>query len=204
MTRFLQCGSSVLLGLLLLYPPGRAAASDVGVRVVKDLLDQLWDYQNGQAEGKKHVGFDVPEILVNQYIAYLIDSKTRLGVKAATVKITGKNKVDIDCDIDLNQVRRWSPAVIKLDPLLADKDDLKVLVTTTVDITNGMATVSFLSARDITGGISLDTIKALFRVVAKNQPEHFDIDHPIKLPFDLSVAMMNGVFYGKTPRMAPR
>jgi hypothetical protein len=204
MTRFLQCGSIVLLGLLLLYPPGKAAASDVGVRIVKDLLDQLWDYQSGQTEGKKHVGFDVPEILVNQYIAYLIDSKTRLGMKAATIKITGKNKVDIDCDIDLNQIRRWSPTVIKLDPLLADKDDLKVLVTATADITNGIATVSLLSARDTTGSISLDTIKALFRVVARKQPENFDIDNPIKLPFDLSVAMVDGVFYGKTPRKAPK
>jgi hypothetical protein len=41
-------------------------------------------------------------------------------------------------------------------------------------------------------------------VVAKNQTEHFDIDHPIKLPFDLSVAMVDGVFYGKTPRKAPK
>ena len=204
MTRFLQCGSIILLGALLLYSSGKAAASDVGIRVVKDLLDQLWDYQNGQTEGKKHVGFDVPEILVNQYIAYLIDSKTRLGVKAATLKITGKNKVDIDCAIDLNQIRRWSPAAIKLDPLLADKDDLRVLATATVDITGGMATVSLLSARDIAGGISLDTIKTLFRVIARNQPERFDIDNPIKLPFDLSVSMMDGVFYGKTPRKAAK
>ena len=200
MTRFLQCGSSALLGLLLLYPPGKAAASDVGVRVVKDLLDQLWDYQSKEAEGKKHVGFDIPEMLVNQYIAYLIDSKTRLGVKAATIKITGKNKVNIDCDIDLNQIRRWSPAVIKLDPLLAEKDDLDVIAEAKVEINNGTATVSLLSARDTTGGIGLDTIKAIFRAIAMNQPEHFDIDKPIKLPFDLSVAMMNGVFYGKTPR----
>ena len=204
MTRFLQCGSVVLLGLLLLYPPGKAAVSDVGVRVVKDLLDQLWDYRSGQAEGKKHVGFNVPEILVNQYIAYLIDSKTRLGVKAATIKITGKDTVTVGCRLDLVQIGKWNAAAIKADPLLAGKDDLNVTAAAKMDITNGIATVSLLSAHDATGGIGLDTLKALFRVVARNQPEHFDIDHPIKLPFDLSVVMADGVFYGKTPRTAPK
>jgi hypothetical protein len=176
----------------------------MGVRVVKDLLDQLWDYQKGQTDGKKHVGFDVPEILVNQYIAYLIDSKTRLGVKAATIKITGKNMVNIDCQLDLVQIRNWNYAAIRSDPQLADKDDLEVIADAKVDITNGMATVSLLSARDVGGGIGLDTIKTLFRVVARNQPEHFDIDNPIKLPFDLSVAMADGMFYGKTPRKATK
>jgi hypothetical protein len=202
MTRFLQCGLIVFGALLLFYPPGKAAAGDdvVGVRVVKDVLDQLWDYQSKPVEGKKNVSFDIPEMLVNQYIGYLIDSKTRLGIKAATIKITSQSKVDIDCVLDLNQIRRWGPAVFKSDPLLAGKDDLKVLATTSVDITNGMAKVSIVSAHDATAGISLNTIKALFQVVAQNQPEHFDIDKPIKLPFDLSVAMTNGVVSGKTPK----
>jgi len=204
MKRFLQCGSMVLLGLLLVYSAGKAAVSDIGVRVVKDLLDQLWDYQSGQKEGKKHVGFDVPEMLVNQYIAYLIDSKTRLGVKAATLKITGKDMVTVSCRLDLVQIGKWDAAAIKSDPLLAGKDDLNVTADAKVDITNGKAAISLLSAHDATGGIGLHTIKALFQVVAKNQPEHFNIDHPIKLPFDLSVAMVDGVFYGKTPRKAPR
>jgi hypothetical protein len=150
MKRFLQCGSMVLLGLLLVYSAGKAAASDIGVRVVKDLLDQLWDYQSGQTEGKKHVGFDVPEMLVNQYIAYLIDSKTRLGVKAATIKITGKDTVTVSCRLDLVQIGKWDAAAIKSDPLLAGKDDLNVTADAKVDITNGIAAISLLSAHNAT------------------------------------------------------
>jgi len=200
MTRFLQCSLIVFVALLLFYPPGKAAAGDdFGVRLVKDIFDQLWDYQNKPAEGKKNVGFDIPEMVVNQYIAYLIDSKTRVGVKAATIKITGKNQVIVDCKLDLAQIRKWNPAAIKSDDPLAGKDALPVTATASVDITNGMAKISILSAISM-NGVSLDTIKALFRTVAMNQPEHFDIDKPIKLPFDLSVAMADGVVSGKTPQ----
>ena len=201
MNKFLLCSLLVLGTLPLLYPLRKVAAKDdVGVHIVKDVLDQLWDYQSKSVEGKKHVGFDIPEMLVNQYIAYLIESKTRLGLNAATIKITGKNKVDIDCDIDLIQIRRWNPALMKLDPLLADKDDLKVFAAATVEITNGMAKVSIVSARDATGGVGLEVIQKLFRLIGQRQPEHFDIDQPIKLPFDLSVAMTNGTVSGKTTK----
>jgi hypothetical protein len=202
MTRLLQCGSSLFLALLLLCPPGKAAAGeDIGVSVIKDLFAQLWDYQSGKTEGRKHVDFDIPETLVNQYIAYLINSQTRLGVQQATIKIIAKNKVDIACSLDLKQIKAWDPKVIGPGSSLDGKDNLQVHATASVDITDGLARVAILSASGAPANSS--KIQDLFRVVASNQPEHFDLNKPIKLPFALSVAMVDGVFYGKTPRRAP-
>ena len=201
MLKFLKYGSIILGALLLLYPLGRAAAGDdVGVGVVKDLLTQLWDYQNGKTGAQKHVGFDIPETLVNQYIAYLIDSQTRLGVKQATIKVASKNQVNVACGLDLRQIKAWDPSVIGEGSPLVGKDELPVNATVSVDIANGMAKISILSASDASGGtVGQAVIQQLFQVVASNQPEHFDLNKPIKLPFNLSVAMVDGVFYGKTP-----
>jgi hypothetical protein len=197
--KFLKYGSIILGALLLLYPLGRSAAGDdVGVGVVKDLLAQLWDYQNGKAGGQKHVGFDLPETLVNQYIAYLIDSQTRRGVKQATIKVASKNQVSVACRLDLRQIKAWDPSVIGEGSPLVGKDELAVNATVSVDITNGMAKISILSASDASGAVDKAVIQQLFQVVASNQPEHFDLNKPIKLPFNLSVAMVDGVFYGKT------
>ena len=191
------------LCLALLCPLGKAAASDnVGINVVKDLLDQLWDYQSGKAGDKKHVGFDLPETLVNQYIAYLIDGKIRLGAKSASIKISGKNRVTVSCDLDLLQIKAWEPDVIKPGSPLAGKNDLPVSAIANVEITNGTAKISILSIGDAEGLATQSTLQELLQVVASNQPEHFDLDQPIKLPFNLSISIADGVFYGKTPGRA--
>ena len=203
MTRFLQCGS-VVFRVAAPISAGKSGGERRRCPRRKGPSRPALGLPERAGGGQETCGINVPEILVNQYIAYLIDSKTRLGVKAATIKITGKDTVTVGCRLNLVQIGKWNAAAIKADPLLAGKDDLNVTAAAKMDITNGIATVSLLSAHDATGGIGLDTLKALFRVVARNQPEHFDIDHPIKLPFDLSVVMADGVFYGKTPRTAPK
>jgi hypothetical protein len=194
MTKLLRCG---LIGL---FVPLLAVADDAGVGVVKDLLAQLWDYQRGNLLDKKYVAFDIPELLVNQYMGYLINTKARLGVTEAVIKITDKNKVQVTCNLDLQQIGVWAPTVINADSPLAGKNSLQVNATASVDITNGTAKVSILSASEAGGSTGMPVIQELLRIVAYNQPEHFEIDKPIKLPFNLTVALADGVVYGKTPR----
>lgn len=194
MTKLLRCG---LIGL---FVPLLAVADDAGVGVVKDLLAQLWDYQRGNLLDKKYVAFDIPELLVNQYMGYLINTKARLGVTEAVIKITDKNKVQVTCNLDLQQIRAWAPTVINADSPLAGKNSLQVNATASVDITNGTAKVSILSVSEVGGSTGMPVIQELLRIVAYNQPEHFEIDKPIKLPFNLTVALADGVVYGKTPR----
>jgi len=195
---FTRCLAAGCAAILLWHA---AAASSEGIETIKSTLAKLWEYQaeNGKDRGWK-LSFGFPELAVNEYIKYLIATNARPGVKEAEVHFAGNNVVDLTCTIDLDQVRLWDPKAIPEDSPLRARGTLKVNSKIDVKVTDSLATFSVVSAKEVGGDTPMPVIATLFRVVALHQPEHFDIDKPIRLPFPIKqVKIGSGSVSAETP-----
>ena len=188
------------VAVIAMWHAARASAAE-GMETIKSTLAKLWEYQaeNGKERGWK-LSFGFPEMAVNEYIKYLIATNARPGVKEAEVHFAGNNAVDLTCTIDLDQVRSWDPKAIPQESPLHARGALKVNSKIDVKVNDSLATFSVVSAKDMEGDTPMPVIAALFRVVASHQPEHFDIDKPIHLPFPIKqMKIGNGSVSAETP-----
>ena len=172
-------------------PPAPApapAASDVnpGIAMIQDLLASLGKFeQDGHPAGRK-VGFEIPESVLNEYLAYTLRTHPRPGIGSMTVALLPDNQVSSDMEIDFDAVQKWNPGIFPdiLRGFLTGKRAIHADVT--FEVKNGSCSFDLKNAMGPDGKAIVNKVMyAVLQALGSRQPESYDTAKPIPLPFGL-------------------
>jgi hypothetical protein len=157
-----------------------------GVALVEDLLGSLARFdQNGRDPAQK-LGFEIPETAVNEYLAYALRNRPRPGISAITVTLLPRNEVAATITIDFDAVQKWNPEILPepLRPLFTGK--LALRMNTQVSSKDGSFTFVLKDVRRTDGtAIRNQVVTDVLRALGSRQPESYNPDGPMTLPFGL-------------------
>ena len=121
------------------------AAGDVtpGVSQVQELLASLSRFDQEGRNPDQKLGFQLPEAVVNEYVAYALRKNPRPGVTSVHVKLLSQNSVSATVEVDFDAVQQWNKEMIPemLRPLLHGK--LSVPLNAHFESRDGTITFSF-------------------------------------------------------------
>ena len=150
------------------------------------LFDDLRAAQADKAKGvNKTVNFQLAEREINDYMVYSLKTTPRPGLQSVTIKLFPQNYISTFTVIDFDAVEKWHPGTIPtlLKPILSGKKSIWVDYRIQAD--NGQATFSVEKAYYNDIRIPAFVVQKAIHVVAARQPEHYDTDKPLPLPFGL-------------------
>ena len=167
-------------------PSPPAGDSTPGVALVEDLLASLARFdQNGRDPAQK-LGFEIPEKAVNEYLAYALRNRPRPGIGAITVTLLPRNEASSVISIDFDAVQKWNPGILPepLRPLLTGK--LALRVNARFESKDGSFTVVLKDVHGPDGKLIPNQVMSdLLRSMGSRQPEQYNPDRPMPLPFGL-------------------
>ncbi len=156
-------------------PPQPTAAAAKVLRILHDL----------GAASVPHMRFQLTQEEINEYITYALQVMPRPGIDSVYVRIFPNNYISTLTVIDFDAIERWRPGTI---PSLFHNvlNGRKTLwLDYRFQIHEGMATFSIEKAYYQQRPLPQFFVRELVQLVGSRQPEHFDVDEPIQLPFGL-------------------
>ena len=166
--------------------PAPPPAQSPGVAMIQDLLASLGKFEQDGHPARQKVGFEIPEKVLNEYLAYALRNRPRPGISAMTVALLPQNQVSSDVEIDFDAVQKWNPGIFPevLRGLLTGKrtihTDLKF------EIKNGAVSFELKDAMGPDGKAIVNKVmSAVLQALGSRQPESYDTSKPIPLPFGL-------------------
>jgi hypothetical protein len=150
------------------------------------LFDELRAAQDAKAKGiNKPVNFSLTEREINDYMVYSLRTTPRPGLQSVTLKFFPDNYVSAFTVIDFDAVEKWKPGTIPalLKPVLSGKKS--VWVDYRFQTVNGQASFSVEKAYYNDVRIPAFVVQRAIHLVAARQPEKYDTDKPLPLPFGL-------------------
>jgi hypothetical protein len=169
----------------LVFSPALPGEKTEGCEHVLKVLQALQDYTNGRRAQK--VAFEFTEDEINEYLAYALRIKPRLGVKALAARFFPDNEVSVLATIDFASVAKWNDWLIPetLRPaLLGAQRPLQVDIK--FQATDGFGTFKL---KNVIGPGNAVIPKAamewIIEAIALHQPEWYDTTRDISLPFRL-------------------
>ena len=164
--------------------PGNKTA---GVDQVLQVLDWLAQYDRDGRKPANKINFQLPESVVNEYLAYALRVNPRPGLSSVTVKLGANNEVSAVVWIDFDAIAQWHSWVLPapLRPLLNGKKALRV--DAQMDARNGIFNYTLKSAFGPAGdAIAKKVMDEMVQVIGLHQRELYNIgQQPIPLPFGL-------------------
>ena len=168
--------------------PVEASPADplAAAKPVLDLLSSLEKFDHDGRNPAQRVGFELPESAVNDYIAYVLRTRPRPGIRALHASLLPKNEIAFDAEIDLDAIAQWNsliPAEM-LKKLFQGKVTVRLNVG--FEVTGGMVKLIWKDpAEPQANAIPASVMPMLLQIIGAHQPEAFDISKPIPLPFGL-------------------
>jgi outer membrane protein OmpA-like peptidoglycan-associated protein len=170
-----QIGSYVLSSPVL--PP---QTPNVAATKVLDVIHRL------NAVPRQQVTFQLSESELNEYLAFSLKALLpRPGIESVRVKLFPHNYVTTVIVIDFDLIQRTKPGVIPevFRPLL--KGRKSIWIDFRFQIVNERATFSVEKAYYEKNKLPSSLVRRIIQVMAALQPEHYDTESPILLPFGL-------------------
>jgi len=185
---FSVCGTKV--GLYAAQGAGVASSATPPPVAVKflTLFDQLRAAQDQHAKGlpASHIGFQLSDGEINDYMRYSLQTIPRPGIESVTVKAFPNNYVSTFVVVDFDAVERWKPGTIPaiLRPVLRGKKSVWVDYRFKI---NNAGEMNFTVERARYENIPLPAflVSKMIAIVAARQPEKYDTSKPLPLPFGL-------------------
>ena len=174
---------SLLTGCLL---SAASASAPPVARKFLSLFDELRQAQTQPAASRRRVSFAVTDREIDDYMLYALQTAPRPGIDSVTVKIFPHNYVSTFTVVDFGAVERWKPGTIPsmLRPVLRGKQSIWVdyQFAPAAD-----SSITFSVEKAYYGSIRLPAffVERVIAVVAARQPEHYDTNKPLALPFGL-------------------
>jgi hypothetical protein len=150
------------------------------------VLSSLGKFEKDGRPADQKLGFQLPEMAVNEYLAYALRNNPRPGITAVKVTLLPKNEISSVVSIDFDALRDWSPDLLPEPLRPALKGTIVVRVNAEFRPGNGAFTLVLKDAEGPNGvTIPKKLMERLVHLVASRQPEAYDTDHPIPYPFGL-------------------
>lgn len=180
-------------------PP--AGGKTEAVAGVLDILQGLQDFDShGRNRSERQLSFELAERDVNEYLAYSLKEAPRPGIRQATVRFLGQNHITTLVAIDFSDVDQWVPGLIPalLKPVL--RGSRTVAVDVVFEVQDSAITFHLEPSSAPEGGAMVrNIVGSVLDILAQHQPERFDTNLPIPLPFGLrTIWTTDRVLGGKT------
>ena len=170
----------------LILPPVLPGEKTQGCDHVLRVLQDLQDNANANGLRAHRVTFEFTEAEVNEYLAYSLRIKPRLGVSGLTVRFFPDNEMSVLTIIDFAGVRKWNDWLIPetLRPALGAQRPVQVDLK--FQASDGFGTFKL---KNVIGPGNAVIPKAamewIIQAIALHQPEWYDTKRDISLPFRL-------------------
>ena len=153
--------------------PNMAAAK------VLDVIHRL------NAVPRQQVTFELSESEINEYLAFSLKALPRPGIESVRVKLFPHNYVTTLTVIDFDLIQRTKPGIIPevFRPLL--KGRKSIWIDFRFQIVNERATFSVEKAYYENNKLPSSLVRRIIQAMAALQPERYDTESPILLPFGL-------------------
>jgi len=169
-----------------ILPTGITGERTPGCDHILQVLQDLWAYTRGQ-RARKVAAFQFSEAEVNEYLAYSLRVKPRVGIQALAVRLFPDNEVSVLATIDYAGIQKWNDWLVPdaLRPALLSARH-PVQVDLTFQATDGFATFKLkhvIGPGDVV--IPIPAMEWIIQAIALHQPEWYDTSKEISLPFHL-------------------
>jgi hypothetical protein len=165
--------------------PNPAQQPPVAVKFL-GLFDRLREAQEKNTQGEHQtVSFQLSETEINDYLRYSLKTTPRPGVDSVTIKVFAKDYISTLTRVDFDTVERWHPGTIPtvLRPILKGKK--AITMDFRIHAEGSQMTFSVEKARYEDMTLSPFLAEKLIQIVAARQPEKYDTNKPLPLPFGL-------------------
>ena len=156
-----------------------------------DVLSRL------QSVPRQHVAFRLSEDAINDYMVFALARTPRPGIESVHVKIFPHNYISTVSEIDLDAIQQRLPFGVAtlFGAVLTGK--ATVWVDYRFQVRDGQATFVVEKAYYGTKSLSPAWVSKLIQALGSLQPERFDTERPVPLPFGLREAATDtGVIAG--------
>lgn len=151
---------------------------------VLKVLQALQDYAAGKRTDR--VAFEFTEAEINEYLAYSLRLKPRLGVRGLSAHFSPDNEVSVLANIDIADVQKWNDWLIPETLRPALETPRPVQVDLKFKASDGFGTFQL---KNVVGPGDVAIPKAvmewIIQAIALHQPEWFDTTRDIALPYRL-------------------
>lgn len=196
-TRFVVFPVTYLLLLPLYAQP--AAPANWPVDVVRDVLQSLWAYDHaGRPSASRRVGFELPELVVNLYLAATFPGKPRPMIDEMRLKLLPGDRCVVDAKVNFDALQEAAPKLFSA----SEKEQFKGLKSVRAEF-HFSVTSGFLGfdAKPLPSQVipSQQLLLKVIRQIAASQPENIDTQRRIPLPFGLQrLWTREGLLCGET------
>jgi hypothetical protein len=188
--------------MCLLLPPLHAqpaAPANWPVDVVRDVLQSLWAYDHaGRPAASRRVGFELPETVVNLYLAATLPGKPRPMIDEMRLTMLPGDRCVVDAKVDFDALQKAAPKLFSASERQQFKGLKSVRAEFHFSVSSGF--LSFEATplpSEVTPSQRL--LPEVIRQIAASQPEKIDTQRRIPLPFGLRrLWTREGVLCGET------
>ena len=192
-------GSSVAIALCLvsLALPANAQSGPSPTEVVQDLFRSLRTFEEDGKPSSQKVGFQLPEKVVNLYLAASQLTHPRPIIDQMQVHLLGGNRCIVDAKVDFDGLNGDAPdssksALKEFHGVKSVRAEFHFSVQNNAIVFDAKPIKSELTP-------SQGQLTEIIRLVAASQPEKIDSTRPIPLPFGLRrLWTANGMLLGDT------
>ncbi len=194
-------GAALLLAAAVLPlhagPPEPGKTDDrASVEILRSLLTDLQTFNNqGRPTEDRRISFELPETVVNQYLAVSMALIPRPMLQSLHVKLLGQNRCVVEARVDFDALRKAEPLAIPKTERAVWKGTRSVKAEFRFTVIAG--TLKFEAVpmpSDVTPNAR--ALAEIIRVIAAGQPEKIDTRHRIPLPFGLRRVWMDAQSVG--------
>jgi hypothetical protein len=162
-----------------------AAAAPVQPPAVTKMLNLFQALQTSQYHNLQRVSFSFTESELNEYLSYSLQTVPRPGIRSVTVKVFAYNYISTFTVVDFDAIERWKPGIVPvlLRPVLSGTKTIWLDVR--FQANNSAATFSVEKAYFQSIRLPVFLVEKMIQIVAAHQPEKYDTNKPLPLPFGL-------------------
>ena len=158
-----------------------------GVDQVLQVIGWLDRYDRDGRKAANKINFQLPESVVNEYLAYALRINPRPGVSSVTVKLLPNNQISSVVWIDFDAIAKWNSWVLPAPLRLLLNGKKAVRVDAQMDVRGGVFNYTLKSAYGPAGdAIAKKVMDDIVQVIGLHQRELYNIgQQPIVLPYGL-------------------
>jgi hypothetical protein len=176
---YVHPAAALLILLAAIASPGIAQDNPL----IPDLLGSLRQFDRGGRDPAHKLGFEIPEKLLNQYLAYALAKRPRPGIASLEVALRPNNEFTALAGIDFEAVAGWDPELVPESLRTVLRGRRVLHMNGRFEVKNSAVAIHWKEVLAPDGKpIPQKVVAALLRSIGRRQNEALDLSRPIPLP----------------------